>query len=145
MGKGLAVIAMALVGGLIAAQPAINSTLAKSTGSLPAAFVSFFVGTLALGAIVVLSGQAGRLSSVGEVGPLYLVGGLLGAVYVFSALLVVREIGAGGVAAATIAGQLSFSVVLDRAGAFGLAEIPVTWDRLVGVLLLVAGTFLIVR
>jgi uncharacterized membrane protein YdcZ (DUF606 family) len=34
---------------------------------------------------------------------------------------------------------------LDRIGAFGLDETPLTWERMVGVALLLAGTYLIVR
>ena len=51
----------------------------------------------------------------------------------------------GGVAAATIAGQLTMSVLLDRAGALGLEERGLTLPRVVGIGLLAAGTFLIVR
>jgi bacterial/archaeal transporter family-2 protein len=57
----------------------------------------------------------------------------------------VRTLGAGGVTAATIAGQLSFSVFLDRIGAFGLDQKPLSLGRVVGVALLAAGVFLIVR
>jgi transporter family-2 protein len=57
----------------------------------------------------------------------------------------VRQLGAGGVAAAVIAGQLTSSVVLDRLGVLGLDERAVTWDKLLGIALLAAGTVLIVR
>ena len=70
---------------------------------------------------------------------------MLGAAYVLTALIVVKEIGAGGVAAATITGQLTLSIVLDRLGVLGLEETPITWERIVGVGLLLAGTYLIVR
>ena len=75
----------------------------------------------------------------------YLLGGVLGAAYVFTALIVVKTIGAGGVAAATITGQLTLSIVLDRLGVLGLEETPITWERMLGVALLLAGTYLIVR
>ena len=138
-------IAMAAVGGLIALQPAINAGLGKTTGNLSAALVSFAVGTLLLAAIVVLSGQASGLGSTFEVPWYYLLGGVLGAAYVFTALVVVSTVGAGGVAAATITGQLTASVVLDRLGVLGLEETPITLERMLGVALLLAGTFLIVR
>ena len=48
-------------------------------------------------------------------------------------------------AAATITGQLTLSIVLDRLGVLGLEETPITWERVVGVGLLLAGTYLIVR
>ena len=82
MDKGVYVLLTALAGGLIALQAPINAGLGRATGSLPAALVSFGMGTLALAAIVVLSGQAGGLGSVSGVSWYYLLGGLLGAVYV---------------------------------------------------------------
>ncbi len=136
---------MAGVGGLVALQPAINAGLGRSTGNLAAALVSFAIGTLLLAAIVGIAGQAGGLSSALDVPWYYLLGGVLGAAYVTTALITVSTIGAGGVAAATITGQLTASVVIDRLGVLGLDETPITWDRLLGVGLLLAGTFLIVR
>ena len=118
---------------------------ARSTGSLPAALLSFGVGTIALAAIVVLSGKAGGLGSAFDVSWYYLLGGLLGAVYVTNALIAVSVIGAGGVAAATITGQLTASVVIDRFGLFGLDEVALSPERVIGVALLLAGTVLVVR
>jgi len=143
--RGLAVLLTAAAGGLIALQAPINAGLGKATGSLPAALVSFVVGTVALAAIVVLSGKASGLGSAFDVSWYYLLGGLLGAVYVANALIVVSAIGAGGVAAATITGQLTASVVIDRFGWFGLDEVPLTPERLLGVGLLLVGTILVVR
>lgn len=145
MDKGLAVVLTAVAGGLIALQAPINAGLGRATGSLPAALVSFVVGTIALAAIVVLSGKAGGLSSSFDVSWYYLLGGLLGAIYVANALIVVSAIGAGGVAAATIAGQLAASVAIDRLGLFGLDQVPLTPERLLGVVLLFVGTLLVVR
>jgi bacterial/archaeal transporter family-2 protein len=143
--RGVAVLLMAGVGGLIAAQPVVNAGLGKQTGSIAAALISFAVGTLLLAGIVVVAGDAGRVSGAFDVSWYYLLGGVLGAAYVFTALVVVKHIGAGGVAAATITGQLTLSVVLDRIGFLGLEESPITWERVVGVALLLAGTYLIVR
>jgi len=143
--RGLAVVIMALTGGLIAMQPAVNSGLGKVTGNIPAALVSFMIGTLVLAVIVALAGQTGGVGEATGVPWYLLLGGVLGAAYVFSALVAVSSIGAGGVAAATITGQLTFSIVLDRIGFLGLEETPISLDRILGVALLLAGTFLIVR
>jgi bacterial/archaeal transporter family-2 protein len=145
MDRGLAVILTAGAGGLIALQAPINAGLGRATGSLPAALVSFVVGTAALAAIVVLSGKAGGLGSTFDVSWYYLLGGLLGAVYVANALIAVTAIGAGGVAAATITGQLAASVAIDRFGLFGLDQVALTPGRVLGVVLLLAGTVLVVR
>lgn len=145
MDKGVYVIFTALAGGLIALQAPINAGLGRATGSLPAALVSFGIGTVALAAIVVLSGQAGGLGSTLDVSWYYLLGGLLGAVYVANALIAVSAIGAGGVAAATIAGQLTASVAIDRLGLFGLDQVALSPERIVGVVLLIGGTVLVIR
>ena len=70
---------------------------------------------------------------------------MLGAVYVTTALLAVPAIGAGGVAAATVTGQLTAAVAIDRLGLFGLDQVALGPARLLGVGLLLAGTFLIIR
>jgi bacterial/archaeal transporter family-2 protein len=143
--KGLALILTAVAGGLIALQAPINAGLGRATGSLPAALVSFGVGTIALAAIVGLSGEGGGLGSAFDVSWYYLLGGLLGAVYVTNALIAVSVIGAGGVAAATITGQLVASVAIDRLGLFGLDQVALTPSRIAGVALLLAGTVLVIR
>jgi transporter family-2 protein len=143
--RGVALLLTAAAGGLIALQAPINAGLGRSTGGLPAALVSFAVGSLALAVIVVLSGKAGGLSSTFDVSWYYLLGGLLGAVYVSNALIAVSVIGAGGVAAATVTGQLTASVVIDRLGLFGLDQVALSPERLLGIGLLMAGTFLVVR
>jgi bacterial/archaeal transporter family-2 protein len=145
MDRGLAVVLTAAAGGLIAAQAPINAGLGKTTGSMPAALISFSIGTLALATVVVLSGKAGGLSSTFDVSWYYLLGGFLGALYVLNALVAVSVIGAGGVAAATIFGQLTTAMAIDRLGLFGLHQTPLTGSRIAGVVLLLAGTVLIVR
>lgn len=145
MDRGLAVLLTAIVGGVLALQAPINAGLGRATGQLPAALVSFMVGTLVLALIVGLTGDIGGLSSTFDVRWYYLVGGVLGAAYVTMALIAVKSIGAGGVAAATITGQLATAVVIDRLGILGLERTPLSAGRVVGLALLLAGTYLIVR
>jgi len=145
MDRGVAVLITAVAGGLIALQAPINAGLGRATGNLAAALVSFVIGTIALAAIVVLSGKAGGLGSTFDVSWYYLLGGLLGAIYVANALIAVSVIGAGGVAAATITGQLAASVAIDRLGLFGLDQVALTPERLLGLVLLLVGTLLVAR
>jgi bacterial/archaeal transporter family-2 protein len=145
-GKAIAVMATAAAGGLVAMQAPINSGLGKAIGSLPAASFSFAIGLVALVGITLVSGEGfGRLGEIGGLSWYYLIGGLFGAVYVTTVLITVRTLGAGGVTAATIAGQLTLSVVLDQLGILGLAQREITPARVVGVALLAAGVVLVVR
>jgi transporter family-2 protein len=140
-----AAIATAIVGGLIALQAPINSHLGKATGTFAAALISFTIGTAVLLGIVVVTGHLDELSGMTNVRWYYLLGGVLGAAYVTTVLLTVRTLGAGGVTAATVAGQLTTSMVIDRLGVLGLDKTPITATRVAGVLLLFIGTVLVIR
>jgi bacterial/archaeal transporter family-2 protein len=141
----VAALATIAVGGLIALQAPINSGLGRATGTLPAAAISFTVGTTLLITIVLVSGQAYKVSGIADLRPYYLIGGMLGAAYVTTVLLTVRTLGAGGVTAATVSGQLTTSVIIDRLGILGLEKTPITAGRIAGILLLFAGTLLVIR
>jgi transporter family-2 protein len=144
--RGLAVALTAAVGGAIALQAPINSHLGKAVGTFQAAFLSFAIGTVLLALMAaVAKGGLGTIGHARDLPWYYLTGGLLGAAYVTSVLVTVRALGAGGVVAATIAGQLSMSVVVDHFGWLGVARQPITVPRVAGILLLAAGVFLVVR
>lgn len=146
MNQQVAVLATIVVGGLVALQAPINSVLGKTTGNLAAASVNFFIGTVALVALVAVLGQLGRVGDAIGLPWYYVVGGgIMGALYVTTVLVTVRSLGAGGVTAATITGQLAASLILDRFGLLGLPEVAITPERVIGVALLLAGTLLIVR
>ncbi|MFL5825565.1 MAG: DMT family transporter [Thermoleophilaceae bacterium] len=144
--KEVAVVVTAVAGSLVALQAPINSRLGKAVGTFPAASISFLIGTVLLVGIALASKEG--YSRVGQISGLpwyYLLGGVLGAAYVTTVLLTVRTLGAGGVTAATISGQLAMSVVLDRLGILGLPEKPLHATRIVGVVLLAVGVYLVVR
>jgi len=144
--RGLAVVLTAIGGGLVALQAPINSMLGRSVGTFQAAFVSFTIGTLLLAVIATLAkGGLGQIGEARQLSWYYLTGGLLGAAYVTTVLVTVRTLGAGGAVAATIAGQLTISVVIDHYGLLGVDRDPVSALKLVGVALLALGTFLVVQ
>ena len=137
---------MVAAGGFIALQAPINAVLGRAVGTFAAASVSFAIGTIALVLITVLVGGGfGDLGGARDLAWYYLTGGVLGAIYVTSALVTVSSLGAGGVTAATITGQLVAALVADRLGVLGLAERDLSASRLLGVALLAVGTYLVVR
>jgi bacterial/archaeal transporter family-2 protein len=145
--KELAVLATVAVGGVVAAQAPVNNVLSQRVGTLGAVTVNFLVGTaMVLFVTFVLAG--GFSEGEGAESPAWyywVFGGFAGAVVVLGTLITVRELGAGGMTAALIAGQLTLSVALDRLGVLGLEERAITWDKLLGIALLAAGTLLVVR
>jgi bacterial/archaeal transporter family-2 protein len=146
LSRGLAVLVGVGAGCLVGMQAPINSRLGRTVGSLQAASFSFLVGTAVL--LLIAAFVHGGLGSLGQArhAPWWaLVGGLLGAVYVSVALIAVRTLGASGLTAVVITGQLAISVAVDRFGLFGVAKQHVDASRIAGLVLLVAGVVLVVR
>jgi transporter family-2 protein len=143
--KEAAVLATVCAGGLVAIQAPVNARLGAHVGKFSAATISFCVGLAVL--IFITFVLAGGIKDPGGVTPwwVWVFGGCAGAAYVTTALSSVPALGAGGVTAATVAGQLTVAVVADRAGLLDLPEKPVSVGRLAGILLLGLGVFLIVR
>ena len=75
--------------------------------------------------------RAWQLSLARHAPPWALVGGLLGAVYVTVALVAVRTLGASGLTAVVITGQLAISVAIDRFGLLGVARQSIGVQRIV--------------
>jgi transporter family-2 protein len=144
MTKGIALLLSAFAGMLVAMQPPINSKLGGAVGTFAAATISFMVGTVVLFVVAIASGGS-HVGGLRGVPWWYFAGGFIGAVFVASSLVTVRTLGAGGVVAATIAGQLTGSVVIDQFGLLGLDKQPLNVGQVAGIVLLAAGVFLIVR
>ncbi|MDE3070446.1 MAG: DMT family transporter [Acidobacteriota bacterium] len=147
MSRAVAVIVALGAGCLVGIQPPVNARLGASVGKLQAATVSFLIGAVVLVLLswVLARGGLGAVRHVGTAPWWALTGGLLGAVYVAVSLITVRTLGATGLVAAVIAGQLAVSLAVDRFGLLGIARQPIGVSRLVGLVLLVAGVVLVVR
>ena len=106
MSRLLAVFATVAVGALVAFQPPVNSELGKRTSVVAAAFISTAIAAIALAVLAVVLGEAGHVRRVPHIPVGYLTGGLMGAALISVSLVTVRTLGAGGVVAATLSGQL---------------------------------------
>ena len=129
---------------LVAAQAPINSHLGKAIGTFQAAFISFAIGTLALVVVVSFAGGFGQIH-LASVPWYYLTGGLLGVVFVSTLLVTVRTLGASGILAAGLVGQLTASVIIDKYGLLGLERTAISTSRVIGLALVAAGAWLVTR
>ncbi len=141
--SNLSLLAIMFCAGItIALQPSINARLAERVGVLESACISFAVGTLALLAVVLLTGK-GTFRGMGQTVWWEWTGGLLGAAFVSTTIFVVPRIGTAAAMAATIAAQLITGLLLDNYGAFGMKESHFDLRRLIGCILLAAGVIFI--
>lgn len=127
-------------------QPGINAQLRTHLESpFAAALVSFGVGTMTLLAVTLTTGRLplalfGRLDEV----PWWAwTGGLIGAAFVTTSIVLAPRLGATLLVGAVVCGQLVGSLVIDHFGLVGYRGSPITWGRLVGVALLVAGVLVV--
>lgn len=70
-------------------------------------------------------------------------GGVLGAFYIISTIVVVPRLGSAYTFALVVAGQMAASIAIDRFGLFGIEKTPFSLTRLAGAALLVGGVLLV--
>ena len=135
-----------VAGACIATQAPINAQLGRSLGvPIAAAGVSFVAGAIVLWAIALIySRSTGIAINFGAPPPwTFVAGGLLGATYVFSNIMLTPMIGAAAVMGLSVAGQLIAGLALDRVGFMGMAVREISVGRIAGALLLIAGALMI--
>lgn len=134
---------------LVTVQAAINAQLRTYVvNPFYSSLISFIVGTAALLVIALVSnatGQTGNWRGATQAPSWLLIGGVLGAIYVTSAILAIPKIGAGSVATSLIVGQLLAALMLDHFGWIGLPRFELTGSRVFGAGLLILGLWLIQR
>ena len=136
----------AAVGVLLPLQALINARLAQeTTGALFASFVSFGVGTVMLAlALVATRTPLPDLRTLSAQPAWVWTGGLIGALYVLCATLLVPKLGAAGLVCLVVAGQMVGSLLFDHFGVLGDVR-PVDAGRVLGAVLVVVGVVLVLR
>lgn len=133
-------------GTLVALQAPTNAMLARGVGSpVNAALISFAVGTVALVAVALALGVRPGIGEAKALPWYAWTGGFYGAVFVAVAAFAAPRLGVTYFLMVAIAGQLVMALILDRFGAFGVPRVEISPIRIVGVLLVLAGAFLVRR
>jgi bacterial/archaeal transporter family-2 protein len=133
------------IGMLLPLQALINAALGKQTfGPVFAALMSFAVGTVVLSMWWLASRPAFEASALTRVPWWAWTGGVIGALYVAGATLLIPRMGAAALICAVVFGQVIGSLALDHFGVLH-ARAPIDPLRVVGALLVIAGALLVVR
>ncbi len=139
-------LAVIIAGGATALQAPTNARLAVAMASpVNAAFVSFAVGTLALGILAAVLHTRPDFAAVRTLPAWAWMGGLYGCVFVITAAWGVPRLGAALTITLMVAGQLLLSLVLDHFGALGVPRHPIGMGRLAGVALVFIGVLMVRR
>jgi transporter family-2 protein len=140
---GLLLVLFTIVSGaFLPLQAGINRRLAHYVGGpVRASMVSFFVGAFVLLAVTLLFTRGG--AKPGDAPWWAWVGGVLGAFYVTSTVVVPGRIGVAAYFGILVAAQLVMSVLADQFGWLGFEQHQITPLRTLGVGLLVGGALLV--
>ncbi len=135
------------LGVLVSWQPLMNAVLARATGSaIAASAVSILIAFL--GALALLSvwgrGDMSRAALASVPWWVYLAG-LIGTAFVAGGVMIAPVTGALLFVLCIVAGQLFGATMADHFGAFGLQVRPISWERLAGLALVLAGVVLVQR
>ena len=134
---------IALVAGVaLATQSAINTQLAKAMSgeAVIATFISFAVGTIVLFFIAwVKTDLWGNLSTVPSQPWWKLIGGVLGAVVVFTTVLLAPKLGITAMLFFIIVGQLITATTIDHFGLIGMPIREVNITKFIGLIIVAFG------
>ena len=134
---------IALVAGVaLATQSAINTQLAKAMSgeAVIATFISFAVGTIVLFFIAwVKTDLWGNLSTVPSQPWWKLIGGILGAVVVFTTVLLAPKLGITAMLFFIIVGQLITAATIDHFGLIGMPIREVNITKFIGLIIVASG------
>lgn len=141
-------LSYAFIGGcFLTLQAALNATLIKATDSgFFVGVVNSFLGGLFLFVLLLLSrGRWPDGMTIQQIPWWAWFAGVMGAIYMTLAIFAVKEIGASMLMALVIAGQMGSALLVDHFAVAGFDHHPLSLLRLVGALLLVAGSVLILN
>lgn len=141
----LYVLLSAIAGAMLPLEASTNGALGKRLSHpLHAAIVAFVVGLVAL--VIVSLAMTKAVPAPGRTlsAPAWtLLGGLYGAVFVTLAALCAPKTGSLTFVLAVLAGQVVIGAILDHFGILGNAVRMITPLRAVGIVLLIAGVYMV--
>ena len=144
MDKIIWIIIALLSGAVLPIQAGLNARLGTAAQSpVYASAISFVVGTIALVVYILVTRQTASLAGMKEL-PFYIwLGGLLGAFYVTAIVLLFPKLGPGLTFGLVVAGQMIVSVLLDHYNILVAQQTPISYMKVLGIVLVVAGVVII--
>ncbi len=135
-----------IVGAMIPVQAVLNTRLGRQTGGpLMGSLMSFTVGIICLFVLNLATNSSAVVQlRPTSTGPWYLwLGGLLGAIFVGYITWVNQQQGVALTFALVVSGQIFISLIIDQYGLFGSMVQPITLEKIIGAVLIIAGLLLI--
>ena len=136
-----------VAGTALSIQAGVNSSLGSESGkAVWATLASFVIGAIFLLPFTFVPRlDWPTMQQLGAVRWWAWTGGLIGAAYVLSTILLAPRLGATVFFGIVIAGQILMAIILDHYGLIGFQRHPVNAMRIAGAALIIAGVFVVHR
>ena len=131
----LLLVLVIAAGAVLSVQAAINGRLGQTVGVLRSSLVTFSVGTLVTGLLILFFEPAQAVSLL-EVPKWQLTGALFGVVYMMVMVGAVPIVGTAVATVAVIVGQLAMGMLIDNFGWLGNTAIELSGSRVLAMLCL---------
>lgn len=141
----LGVIIGAITGGVFGVVTTIEGAVARSVGAINASLIEhFFAAFIAVPAVIFLFLRGNMtLDNTRSVLPISALAGVLVLVGVAGVAYTMPRIGVTAGNMAMLFGQMAIAVVIDLIGVGGYEKVPLTLPRILGLVLMVVGTYLV--
>jgi len=137
---------LALIAGIMMAfQGSVNGAFSKLIGGWEATLVVHLTGLfLVLFCLFVLHLGRGDWQKISQAPAHFYLGGILNVAIIFAVMTAIAQAGPGKATTAILVGQLLCALLINHFGLFGLDQSPLTWGKVLGVVLLLGGAKLII-
>ncbi len=134
-----------LAGAMIPFQSAMNTQLGKALQSpYYSALSVFLVASCGLLLFILVSGFGMPAVTQFAAAPKWsYLGGVLGGTYILLIVICAPKLGIGNVTVMVLLGQILAATLIDQFGWLNATIHPVTWQRALGLLLMLAGVYLV--
>ncbi|NLY88817.1 MAG: DMT family transporter [Firmicutes bacterium] len=134
----------------MAVQGTLNALAGKIVGLIQATFIVNLLGSVTAGLLLCFfnpgaTGFGGILQKIPSV-PLYAwLGGPIGVAIIYGVAVSIPRLGVGMATTGIITLQLLTAYAIDHFGLLGREHLPFNWIKLTGILLLAAGSYLLLK
>lgn len=138
--SGLAMVA----GGIIAIQGVLMAGLGQRIGALASLLVITLISAVVLTPLVIAFPSFSNLVRSPPISQWYMyVGGILGILILMIVMFLIPRIGAASTFIALVLGQSLLALLMDHFGFLGLAKTEIDVSRLLGLVLVTLGAYLV--
>ncbi len=124
----------------VALQTPVNSELARVIGSNTwATIISFVVGLVVLLIYALVTQQPLSVKKLSTVPPFLFIGGLLGAIFVLTIVILFPKVGAMNVVILVLIGQTICSLFIDQYGWFNAPISPINLQKIAALILMLVA------